>query len=162
LIYAKKQNNLKTLVARMSRLKKQGLKTVFAWGTFDLLHRGHIDYLNKARALGDYLIVGVYSDRVVKARNQPGRPMTPAKERIEILSAFTVVDAVILISEETAAHLIEKMASDIVVSCKVADPNMKEIIDRLGLRFVKIKRNASQSTTGIIQHIANAFPSKNQ
>ncbi|MEK7747548.1 MAG: adenylyltransferase/cytidyltransferase family protein [Nitrospirota bacterium] len=153
----KKQTSLRILTPRLSRLKRQGLKVVFAWGIFDLLHRSHIDYLNKARALGDYLIVGVYSDRVVKTHNQPGRPMTPAKEQIEILSAFTVVDAVILLSKETPDDFIEKMAPDIVVSCKMADPDLKKVIDHLGLRFVKVKQNDSQSVSGLIQKIKKSF-----
>ena len=78
-------------VAVVERLRATGKTVVFTNGVFDLLHVGHLRYLQQARALGDALIVGMNSDRSVRANKGPGRPITPESERAEILSALACV-----------------------------------------------------------------------
>ena len=78
-----------------------GQRIVFTNGVFDLLHPGHVRYLTAARAEGDVLIVGVNTDRSVRANKGPARPITPEAERAEILGALAVVDAVVLFDEDT-------------------------------------------------------------
>ena len=94
----------------------EGKKIVFTNGVFDILHPGHIRYLRDARALGDLLIVGVNSDRSVKALNKaPDRPINPEHERAEVLAALASVDAVVIFDEETPHEIISAIQPDILV-----------------------------------------------
>src|SRR5262249_10621070 len=88
-------------VALVSLLRNTGQTIVFTNGVVDLLHAGHVRYLQQARALGGALIVGVNSDRSVREVKGPGRPITPQAERVEILSALACVDAVVVFDEST-------------------------------------------------------------
>src|SRR5690242_16077660 len=85
------------------RLRAAGRRLVFTNGVFDLLHPGHIHYLQQARQLGDALIFGVNSDRSVRANKGHDRPITPEAERAEILAALVAVDAVVVFDEDTPA-----------------------------------------------------------
>lgn len=93
----------------LSKLKKSKKKIVFTNGTFDLLHLGHVTYLEKARALGDILIVGVNSDRSVKSYKGPNRPIHSEKDRLQVLAALESVSYVMLFSESTPLNLILKI-----------------------------------------------------
>ena len=84
-------------------LRRAGKTVVFTNGVFDLLHPGHVRYLQHARSLGDALIVGLNSDRSVRANKGPTRPITPEAERAEILAALACVDAVAIFDAETPA-----------------------------------------------------------
>ena len=138
--------------------KKSHKKTVFAWGAFDLIHAGHIEYLKKARALGDTLIVAVFSDAVFSRLHDKTRPAVgvptfiPQKERMEILSAFSFVDRVILLAKKSPIDMIEKLNPDIVVSCDLA---LSDAVDNLNIAFVPIKLRSRQSTSGIVEKIKN-------
>src|SRR5689334_24450946 len=90
----------------VSRLREAGKRIVFTNGVFDLLHPGHVRYLQHARTLGDALIVGINSDRSVRAVKGPDRPITPEAERAEILAALACVDAVAIFDEETPYEII--------------------------------------------------------
>ena len=94
------------LAAAVRRLQRAGKKVVFTNGCFDLLHVGHVRYLQEARALGDALVVGVNSDASVRRLKGPGRPLTPARERAEILAALACVDYVTVFGEATPLRLI--------------------------------------------------------
>src|SRR5213596_1951401 len=83
-------------LALVARLRTAGEQIVFTNGVFDLLHIGHLRYLQHARALGDALIVGVNSDRSVRANKGPARPITPEAERAEVLEALECVDGVVV------------------------------------------------------------------
>ncbi|MEW6714737.1 MAG: D-glycero-beta-D-manno-heptose 1-phosphate adenylyltransferase [Nitrospirota bacterium] len=98
----------------IAKQKAEGKKIVFTNGCFDLLHAGHVRYLNKAKKLGDILIVGLNSDRSV-SRIKPGRPLTPEKQRAEVLSALAAIDYVTIFSEETPLKLIKKVKPDVLV-----------------------------------------------
>src|SRR5690606_2050490 len=86
--------------------RARGARVVFTNGCFDLLHVGHVRYLQEARALGDHLIVGINDDESVRRLKGPGRPVVPADERAEVLAALACVDGVVLFGEDTATELV--------------------------------------------------------
>jgi rfaE bifunctional protein nucleotidyltransferase chain/domain len=89
-----------------ARLRADGQRVVLANGCFDLLHVGHVRYLDAARALGDVLFVGLNSDAAVARLKGPGRPLMPAAERAEILAGLRAVDHVVVFDEDTADRLV--------------------------------------------------------
>jgi rfaE bifunctional protein nucleotidyltransferase chain/domain len=91
------------------RLRRKGQKLVFANGAFDLLHVGHVRYLEAARREGDFLLVGVNSDSSVRQLKGEGRPVVPEAERVEIVSALGCVDAVVVFDESSPADLIAEL-----------------------------------------------------
>ena len=95
--------------------KEQGLKIVFTNGCFDILHRGHVDYLEKAAAFGDKLVIGLNSDSSVKRIKGPDRPVQDQEDRLTILAALRYVDLVILFDEDTPLDLIRSVKPDILV-----------------------------------------------
>ena len=97
------------------RLKEAGKKVVFTNGCFDLLHPGHVRYLDEARRLGDYLIVGVNSDRSVREIKGEKRPIQDQKARTEILGALACVDSVLVFDEDNPLKVIEYLLPDILV-----------------------------------------------
>jgi rfaE bifunctional protein nucleotidyltransferase chain/domain len=105
-----------------------GRRIVFTNGVFDLLHPGHIRYLQAARAHGDLLIVGLNSDASVRRNKGPGRPINPENERAEVLAALTCVDAVSIFDDETPADIIRRVLPDILV--KGADWPADQIVGR--------------------------------
>ena len=101
------------LKRRVEQWRKSGEKITLANGCFDLLHVGHVRYLNAARGLGGKLIVAVNSDDSVRTLKGSGRPLMPEDERAEILAALTDVDAVVIFSEPDVRQLIREIAPDI-------------------------------------------------
>jgi D-beta-D-heptose 7-phosphate kinase/D-beta-D-heptose 1-phosphate adenosyltransferase len=95
--------------------RRAGRKVVFTNGCFDLLHRGHVEYLAEARALGDALVVGVNDDASVRRLKGKGRPLVSAADRAQVLAALAVVDRVVLFSEDTPAALITELLPDVLV-----------------------------------------------
>ena len=91
----------------------QGVRVVLTNGTFDLLHIGHIRYLQEARALGDVLIVGINSDESVRGYKGPGRPVVPQEERAELVAALRCVDYTVIFDEPTATRLVEVLQPDV-------------------------------------------------
>jgi rfaE bifunctional protein nucleotidyltransferase chain/domain len=102
------------LPATLAAWRAAGERIVFTNGCFDLLHLGHVDYLEKARALGDRLVVGLNTDASVSAL-KPGRPLQDQTSRARIMAALAFVDAVVLFSEDTPLRLIELVQPDILV-----------------------------------------------
>ncbi len=100
------------VVSETSRARTEGKKIVLANGCFDLLHVGHIRYLNAAKALGDLLVVGVNSDKQARALKGEGRPFTPESERAELVSALRCVDLVTIFDEPTVEELIRAIRPD--------------------------------------------------
>jgi len=93
-----------------------GKKVVFTNGCFDLLHAGHVDLLNRARSLGDLLVLGLNSDEGVRAQNKgPERPIVPQAQRARVVAGLEAVDAVVFFGEPTPALLIEAIAPDVLV-----------------------------------------------
>lgn len=137
-------------------LRREARRVVFTNGVFDLLHPGHVRYLQAARAEGDALVVAVNSDRSVRAIKGPGRPVTPEAERAEILSALDCVDAVVIFDAETPADIIRAIQPDVLV--KGADWAADAIVGRdtveaRGGRVVRVPLEARWSTSAILQRI---------
>ncbi len=101
--------------AFVARLKEKGETVVFTNGCFDLLHAGHVDYLQKARAMGDALVVGLNTDRSVRRLKGSRRPLAPQGDRAEVLAALACVDGVVLFDDETPARLIDRLIPSILV-----------------------------------------------
>jgi D-beta-D-heptose 7-phosphate kinase/D-beta-D-heptose 1-phosphate adenosyltransferase len=138
------------------RERRAGRKVVLTNGVFDLLHPGHVRYLQAARREGDVLIVAVNSDRSVRANKGPGRPLTPERERAEILAALACVDATVIFDEETPAEIIRKIQPDVLV--KGADWAADAIVGRdtveaSGGRVVRIAVEAGWSTSSLVDKI---------
>src|SRR5579859_40830 len=94
-----------SLASEIARRQAGGERAVFTNGCFDLLHLGHVRYLQDARALGDFLVLGLNGDESVAGLKGPGRPLVPASERAEILAALSCIDYVAIFSEPTANAL---------------------------------------------------------
>ncbi|GAB6281388.1 MAG: D-glycero-beta-D-manno-heptose 1-phosphate adenylyltransferase [Ignavibacterium sp.] len=142
------------------KLKDENKKVVFTNGCFDILHSGHIDYLNKAKALGDVLIVGINSDSSVKKIKGEKRPIISENERANIILNLKAVDYVIIFDEETPYELINFIIPDILV--KGADWEIDKIVGRAivelnGGKVINIAFVNEQSTSKIIQTIINKY-----
>jgi D-glycero-beta-D-manno-heptose 1-phosphate adenylyltransferase len=103
------------LAREVQRRQQAGERGVFTNGCFDLLHLGHVRYLQEARRLADFLIVGLNSDESVRLLKGPGRPLMPEDERAEILAALTCIDYVTIFGEATASSLVEYVRPAIYV-----------------------------------------------
>jgi D-glycero-beta-D-manno-heptose 1-phosphate adenylyltransferase len=133
-----------------------GKLVVFTNGVFDLLHPGHIRYLQQARRLGDVLIVGVNSDRSVRAIKGPQRPITPEDERAEIVEALACVDAAVVFDEETPHALIAALEPDVLVKgADWAEDAIvgRDIVEARGGRVVRVPIEAGYSTTALLRKI---------
>ena len=137
-------------------LHERGQRIVFTNGVFDLLHPGHVRYLQAARSEGDALIVGVNSDRSVRANKGPSRPIIPENERAELLAALACVDAVVIFDEDTPADVIRRVQPDVLV--KGADWAADQIVGRdtveaRGGKVVRIPVEQGWSTSNILERI---------
>lgn len=133
-----------------------GDKVVFTNGCFDLLHRGHVDYLSKAADLGDVLIIGVNADVSVKRLKGEHRPLQDEASRAEILAALTFVSAVVIFEEDTPLNLIQTVKPDVLV--KGGDYTIETVVGatevmQAGGRVELIPFLEGYSTTGIEQKI---------
>ena len=137
-------------------LHARGQRIVFTNGVFDLLHPGHVRYLQAARKEGDALVVGVNSDRSVRANKGPSRPIIPESERAELLAALACVDAVVIFDEDTPADIIRHVQPDVLV--KGADWAADQIVGRdtveaRGGKVVRIPVEQGWSTSNILEKI---------
>jgi len=143
-------------VALVERIRATGKTVVFTNGVFDLLHVGHLRYLQQARALGDALIVGVNSDRSVHANKGAGRPITPEAERAEILSALACVDGVVVFDEDTPHEIIAALQPDVLVKGAdwAADAIVgRDVVEARGGRVVRVPIEAGHSTSALVEKI---------
>jgi len=115
-----------SLARVVRRLRSQGKRIAFTNGTFDILHLGHVTYLQKARQSADALIVGVNTDRSVKTYKDPSRPVNPEQDRIKVLTALACVDHAILFNDPTPLKLIQAIKPDVLV--KGAEWAIKDIV----------------------------------
>lgn len=146
--------------AFVSGHRRAGRTIVFTNGVFDLLHPGHVRYLQEARALGDILIIGLNADASVRRNKGPERPLNTEAERAEVLLALTCVDAVVIFTEDTPAEIIRTVQPDILV--KGADWAADAIVGRdtveaRGGRVVRVPVEQGYSTTGIVERVRNAM-----
>lgn len=120
------------LVALGERLRHEGRRIAFANGCFDVLHVGHVRYLQGAREQGDVLVVGVNSDRAVAALKGPGRPLLSAEARCELVAALECVDYVVVFDELTAEGVLRDLRPDI--HCKGTDYSEETVPEREVMR----------------------------
>jgi D-beta-D-heptose 7-phosphate kinase/D-beta-D-heptose 1-phosphate adenosyltransferase len=156
MMVAKKVLSLDKAVALVEHLRHDGRTVVFTNGVFDILHPGHVRYLQDARKEGAALIVGVNSDRSVKAIKGPSRPINPEDERAEVLAALECVTAVVVFDEDDPQRIIDRLQPDVLV--KGADWAADRIIGRdtveaRGGRVVRIPLAVGHSTSDIIKKI---------
>ena len=133
-----------------------GKKVVITNGVFDLLHPGHVRYLQAARAEGDVLLVAINSDRSVSAIKGPTRPLTPEAERGEILDALACVDAVVIFDEETPAEIIAAVQPDVLVKGADWAPDRivgRDIVEARGGKVVLMPVEQGWSTTSILAKV---------
>ena len=143
-------------IAFADDVRERRKTVVFTNGVFDLLHPGHVRYLQRARSFSDALIVGVNSDSSVRANKGNGRPVTPAHERAEIIAALACVAAVVVFDDVTPAATIAAIQPDVLV--KGADWGEdaivgRDVVEARGGRVVRVPIEAGYSTTGIIHRI---------
>ena len=146
------------LVAFVREQRAAGRRIVFTNGVFDILHPGHVRYLQAARRHGDLLIVGVNSDASVRRNKGPSRPINPEKERAEVLAALDCVDAVSIFGDDTPAAIVRRVEPDVLV--KGADWPSDQIVGRdtveaRGGRVILEPVERGYSTTSIIERIKN-------
>jgi rfaE bifunctional protein nucleotidyltransferase chain/domain len=138
--------------------KRNGRRVVFTNGCFDLLHPGHIETLEKARSLGDALVVGVNGDRSVRDMKGEGRPILPEQERAEMLAALECVDGVVIFNEPTPRRIIAALLPDVLVkggdwaSDKIVG---REEVEAAGGQVISIPIVAGYSTSAILAKIRN-------
>ena len=140
--------------ALVERLRADGRAIVFTNGVYDLIHPGHVRYLQAARALGDALVVGVNSDRSVRANKGPGRPVNPEGERAELIAALSCVDAAIVFDEDTPYEIITRLQPDVLVKgADWAEDAIvgRDVVEARGGRVVRMPVEQGFSTTGLIE-----------
>jgi rfaE bifunctional protein nucleotidyltransferase chain/domain len=142
--------------ARLDAWRAAGETIVFTNGVFDLLHRGHAEYLEDARALGDRLVVGVNSDASVRRLKGPSRPIVPEAERAELVCALACVDDAVVFDDDTPLRLIRAVAPDVLAKGAdwAADAIVgREFVESRGGRVVRITLRDGFSTSAIIDRI---------
>ena len=142
------------------QLKAEGKTVVFTNGVFDMIHAGHIDYLNKAKSFGDVLMLGLNSDESVKLIKGEKRPILKEVERAFIVSNLKPVDYVVIFEEDTPATVIEKLIPDVLV--KGADWSLdnivgREVVEAHGGIVKSIEFVNDQSTSKIIESIVSKY-----
>ena len=148
--------NLHEAILQFGRAKRNGCRVVFTNGCFDLLHPGHVETLERARELGEALIVGVNSDRSVREMKGAGRPIMPEQERAEVLAALECVDGVVIFDQPTPREVVSALAPDVLV--KGGDWASDRIIGReeveaAGGRVVRAPVVAGYSTSAMVEKI---------
>jgi D-glycero-beta-D-manno-heptose 1-phosphate adenylyltransferase len=146
------------LIQIRKKLKREEKKVVFTNGCFDIVHRGHVEYLTKAKALGDVLFVGMNTDASVRRLKGPTRPIVCQDDRALVLAAFRVVDYVCLFDEDTPYELLKAIVPDVLV--KGSDWSIdsivgKDIVEAAGGTVQTIDVVPNRSTTDIIKKISD-------
>lgn len=155
-VAAKYVPDLSRLSARSAFYREQGQRVVLTNGCFDILHRGHITFLNRAKALGDILIVGVNTDAGIQRLKGPTRPINTLEDRVQVLCALSSVDHVVAFDEDTPCELVRALRPKVFV--KGGDYTRErlpeaEIVESLGGEVHILPYLADRSTTGIIERI---------
>ncbi len=148
---------LEEALRRRAAARALGRRFVFTNGCFDVLHPGHVALLRRARELGDFLLVGVNSDRSVRALKGEGRPVQGAEARAAVLAAIQCVDGVVIFDEETPAALIEMLLPDVLVKGGdyTADQVVgREAVERAGGSVVIVPLVPGHSSTALAARIS--------
>jgi rfaE bifunctional protein nucleotidyltransferase chain/domain len=148
------------LLEQIKIWRSDGKKLVFTNGCFDVLHRGHVEYLDTARTYGDILIVGLNSDSSVRVLKGNDRPYLGQEDRAYILSQLIPVDAVVIFSEETPLKLINKIIPDILVKggdYKKDEVVGRETVENRGGKLILVPLTPGRSSTSIIDKIRSGY-----
>jgi rfaE bifunctional protein nucleotidyltransferase chain/domain len=153
---ANKIINRENLAPILDDLRKEGKKIVFTNGCFDLLHVGHLRYLEQAREEGDLLVLGLNSDRSVRELKGETRPLLPQEERAEMMAALSMVDYIVIFDERTPLNLIKELRPDILV--KGGDWKREDIVGGQEVKFaggkvVVVPEIPGRSTSNLIAEI---------
>lgn len=158
--YSKKKyesvTTLDNIIKIVKKVKRQGLKVVTTNGAFDILHVGHVRNLEFAESFGDILIVGVNSDKSVRANKGPGRPIVRERERAQMVGALKSVDYVFIFNEKTPISWLKKLKPDIHVKGRDRTIDQiveKDVLKKIGAKFVFAPFIKGQSSTKIIEKI---------
>lgn len=157
---SQKIKTLKELIPIVENLKKQNKKIVTTNGVFDILHYGHVKYLEDAKKLGDILIVGVNTDKSVRENKGDKRPINDEKPRLSVLAALESTDYVFLFDEKEPSSWINKIKPNIHV--KAGDYKLNQIIEKdavekNGGKIVIAKVEKDYSTTNLINKIVSVY-----
>lgn len=148
--------SLRRLTKIIGRLRRQGKRIAFTNGCFDLLHAGHLDYLEKIRSRADVLVVAVNSDRSVRRLKGRGRPLVPERERARLVAALKPVDFVTIFGEPTPLKVIRAVQPDLLAKggdwAKEAIVG-REVVERRGGKVLVIPYLKGHSTTGLVRRI---------
>ena len=155
--------DLKTCVEMVAAWRQQGQKIVFTNGHFDLLHIGHVQYLQAARQMGDVLVVGLNDDASTRRRKGPKRPLIPQAERAFMLASLRMVDAVILWPEDDFSAVVAALKPDIYA--KGADwnrpsgprPPEAAIVAQNGGQLVYVELTPGRSTSALVRDILQRY-----
>ncbi len=153
---------LPELCRRLDEIRASGRKVVFTNGCFDLVHAGHVHYLEFARAQGDVLVVGLNGDASIRQLKGEGRPILPLRERKRLLGALEMVDFLVSFEESTPIDLIRAVRPDVLVKGEDwRDKGVvgRDLVDSAGGRVVLAPLVANQSTTGLVERIRAGVPS---
>ena len=151
------------LAALRDSLDHGGRRLVFTNGCFDLLHVGHVRYLQAARALGDALAVGLNGDASVRALKGPARPLNPAGDRAEVLAALACVDFVTIFAEPRATRLLARVRPHVYVKggdyrLETLDPEEHAVLQTVGARIEFVTMVPGRSTTSTIARMQTGAP----
>jgi D-beta-D-heptose 7-phosphate kinase/D-beta-D-heptose 1-phosphate adenosyltransferase len=155
-----KIKNLSQLKKIVEKLKKENKKIIFTNGCFDLLHIGHIRYLQEAKKLGDCLIVALNSDNSVRKLKGEKRPLVPEEERAEIISSLSCVDYVIIFEELTPENIILNLKPHIQVKggdYKIEDIPERKIVESYGGKVMIVPEVKGYSTTNLVEKILEQY-----
>lgn len=143
------------VAARVRKLQSAGRKVVFTNGCFDILHSGHIDLLQRARNLGDVLVVAINSDSSIVRIKGPGRPVIPEHERAEVLDGFEMVDFVCWFEEDTPLRAILTIRPDVLVKGADWADNVvgQPEVEGWGGKVFTLPLMEGFSTTGIVERV---------
>ena len=142
------------MLMERERLREAGARLVFTNGVFDLLHVGHVRYLEQARALGDALVVAINSDRSVRELKGPERPVFAEAERAEILAALRNVDYVVIFDDISPRSLIRQLLPDILVKggdYRIDEIHGREEVEAAGGKVISLPFVEGASTTSVLQ-----------
>jgi D-beta-D-heptose 7-phosphate kinase/D-beta-D-heptose 1-phosphate adenosyltransferase len=148
--------SLPSLARIRGRLRRDGKRVVFTNGTFDILHRGHVEYLEAARGMGDVLFVGLNTDASIRRIKGPTRPVNRGADRAVVLAALASVDYVCMFGEDTPIRLIRKLLPDVLVKgadWKKADIVGGDEVRRSGGAVRTVRLTPGRSTTNVIDRI---------
>lgn len=157
---AKKIKTAESLAPILDSYRMKGKTVVFTNGCFDLLHAGHVHYLQKARALGDLLVLGLNSDESIRLLKGPLRPLIGEEERAHLLAALGCVDYVVVFNEETPLELLQQLRPQILVKGGDYQPDQvvgKELVESYGGRVELIQFVDGKSTTNIIDKVLSRY-----